>query len=1072
MRMDPAPWAIESVSFFLRRTAHGITDPTSPFGVGSGATYHMVLSSENGFDSPTIVMSCGEKVRFHLIAGRAEWPLVGTVWQHTETNSEFYAATLQFLNDSTPEGAHWVLTERDGGQYWFERHSPNRLVRYADRFGNAVTYSYDGGLLSRITSPHGRTISFTYNSDNHVVGVTDNTGRTVTYEYRENLGDVGNVSYALLTGVNYPDNTSEHYTYATYSLNGLELKTAKIKTMTNRRGIVWVKNQWDGWAQRVINQTYADGATLSFSYLGSDNQPLPPSVPAASVAIVTDAKGNQERIEFAGQSHYASKIIRAYGSDIAQSTSYSRTSGGLITEVVDDRQRKTTYQYDGSGNPIALTRLSGTDVATTVMREYEENLVSKITTEGNLKRTFSYTGGCIASTTKPDGQTETYTCNSEGQVDSVTDSAGSTRRFKYVGGDLKNAIDANGGVTTLVSDALGRTTAITAPDGSVEIVAYDMNDRPVSYTDGQGGTTRVTYDGNGNTTNVLLPNGSSLSYEYDSMDRLIARHDAVGNVERTTYDSAGLLDSITDRKGQVTTFSYDALSRPVLVTYADGSGVQARYDNGNRMISMLDSVSGELAWTYDEMDRLTSETSSSGVVRNVFDNQGRRTRVAIDGGDFIDYTYDDVNRMNSIIYKDGEFDFHYNVAGRRDSLSFPNRMTASYQYDAKGLLSHQSYKLDNNATLWSVKYSYDPNGRRTSEVMGDGSASTLLDKPTISGSTFDGSNRILSSDGASFEYDKNGNLVDDGRHKFQWDARNRLVSIEESGIVVASFSYDALGRRTGKTVGANSTTYLLDGQSILRASEGARSTTFIDGPLLDEHLAAVNSESRFYIGDDRHSIAGLVSQSGNLEDKFAFSAYGSSSADLTPAASYGFTGRESDVDDIYYFRARYYSASLRRFIGEDPLGFGGGGSNFYAYANGDPISLVDPLGLRPLTDCEKRVLAPYIPKVDLDNADIHDGHVPWYLPDGMDGITRGDDIYFRDGAYPYGTAEGFRILSHELIHVGQYRDGMTWMSYFWSVKGGYAENSKYERPAYDMGAKVYNDLSGKKSPCDCNEGSL
>jgi RHS repeat-associated protein len=44
-------------------------------------------------------------------------------------------------------------------------------------------------------------------------------------------------------------------------------------------------------------------------------------------------------------------------------------------------------------------------------------------------------------------------------------------------------------------------------------------------------------------------------------------------------------------------------------------------------------------------------------------------------------------------------------------------------------------------------------------------------------------------------------------------------------------------------------------------------------------------------------------------------------------------------------RARYYSPYLMRFLNADPIGFSGG-SNWFAYAGGDPISKMDPFGLR------------------------------------------------------------------------------------------------------------------------------
>jgi RHS repeat-associated protein len=52
------------------------------------------------------------------------------------------------------------------------------------------------------------------------------------------------------------------------------------------------------------------------------------------------------------------------------------------------------------------------------------------------------------------------------------------------------------------------------------------------------------------------------------------------------------------------------------------------------------------------------------------------------------------------------------------------------------------------------------------------------------------------------------------------------------------------------------------------------------------------------------------------------------------------------ITSLHQMRARWYSSYLRRFLNEDPTGFAGG-ENFYAYAAGNPVSLIDPLGLRP-----------------------------------------------------------------------------------------------------------------------------
>src|SRR5262249_35818212 len=58
-----------------------------------------------------------------------------------------------------------------------------------------------------------------------------------------------------------------------------------------------------------------------------------------------------------------------------------------------------------------------------------------------------------------------------------------------------------------------------------------------------------------------------------------------------------------------------------------------------------------------------------------------------------------------------------------------------------------------------------------------------------------------------------------------------------------------------------------------------------------------------------------------------------------------FTGRENDGTGLYYYRARYYSAQLGRFISEDPLEFGGGDMNLYGYVGNRPTGAADPQGL-------------------------------------------------------------------------------------------------------------------------------
>lgn len=112
---------------------------------------------------------------------------------------------------------------------------------------------------------------------------------------------------------------------------------------------------------------------------------------------------------------------------------------------------------------------------------------------------------------------------------------------------------------------------------------------------------------------------------------------------------------------------------------------------------------------------------------------------------------------------------------------------------------------------------------------------------------------------------------------------------------------------------------------------------------------------------------------------------------------------------------------------------------------------------RPLTDAEKALYAAYIPAEALDAAVLFDGKVPRWLRRDMVGITLGNRIYLRAGAYVPGTPSGVELLGHELIHVVQYQNGMTYAGYLWASRKGYRKN-RYEVEAYSIGARMRADF--------------
>lgn len=122
------------------------------------------------------------------------------------------------------------------------------------------------------------------------------------------------------------------------------------------------------------------------------------------------------------------------------------------------------------------------------------------------------------------------------------------------------------------------------------------------------------------------------------------------------------------------------------------------------------------------------------------------------------------------------------------------------------------------------------------------------------------------------------------------------------------------------------------------------------------------------------------------------------------------------------------------------------------------LRAANPAGARPLSAQERGLLAAYIPAVDLEGAVLHEGTIPLYLHRRYRAIARGNHIYLRPGAYDPRLPAGIALLGHELVHVGQYREGMTWLSYLWSARRGYSKSS-YEQAAREIQTRILYDLS-------------
>ena len=195
-------------------------------------------------------------------------------------------------------------------------------------------------------------------------------------------------------------------------------------------------------------------------------------------------------------------------------------------------------------------------------------------------------------------------------------------------------------------------------------------------------------------------------------------------------------------------------------------------------------------------------------------------------------------------------------------------------------------------------------------------------------------------------YDNNGNLTSDGINAYGWNARNQLVSMSGPALA-ATFQYDVFGRRISKTINSAMTSFLYDGVKVAQEQTESGNTSIVAGGIYEVFTRTDSISTVSPIGDRLGSAAALSDSTGAIQTQYTYEPFGKTAASGPSNGNTSqYTGRENDGTGLYYYRARYYSPALQRFISEDPIGFDGGDVNLFAYVANQPTMVTDPFGLQ------------------------------------------------------------------------------------------------------------------------------
>ena len=619
------------------------------------------------------------------------------------------------------------------------------------------------------------------------------------------------------------------------------------------------------------------------------------------------------------------------------------------------------------GGDVYMDYERNTDNQKWVLIPTNERIISSATYQDNGNYPHTVTNAC--------GNVTTYTYDiSRGLQTAIEDANGSEVNYSYNSlNDYLESVMSENSTVNYAYETNGALKEIIAAGGTKYNFTYDSFGRQDTISVAGQVLSDITYLNN--YTNLVsrfdYGNGVYKTYTYDDLDRLISES-INGEQHRTyLYDKRGNLAQTNELLREVTTkYNYDLIGRIIGIDITDGQKLNYAYDSYNRLLATKWSLEDIVLKTEYEYGNSNIPGQNAGLIYGI----------KLDDINAIGYTYDMLGRINTrtihstIPYvteygylqgikpgttttlvetiKNGNdtLEYLYDAVANITQVKKNGTIIEAYSYDALNQLASATH--DGN----TYTYFYDNGGNIVEIKKND----VVIKSYTYGNNAW--KDQLTAFNGDIITYDEIGNpLTYRNGLSFTWQNGRQLASVAQNGNAIASYTYDADGLRTAKTVNGTTTKYYWMNGMLQGKKTGDEYILF----LYDENGIAYGfiyqndtKKSYYYYEFNLQSdIIGIIDSTGSKVVEYTYGAWGDIlSVTGTLADTIGqknplrYRGYYYDAETgFYYVSSRYYDPEIGRFLNADSLINQSSviGNNMFAYCLNNPVNMADNTGHLP-----------------------------------------------------------------------------------------------------------------------------